>query len=335
MTRRGREIERQPGILGLAVAYPEAIVDGTALGMTAEDQRATGFRRVHVARDAAETVDLLCEAARSALADAGAAPASLDALVVMRNGHDPRHASAWLSLLVAGRLGIRPAACLDLKSAGCAGLVHGIEVAAALFAGRSATRALVLGGGASGLTTRWFPDPDLPARPRSGILSGDGAYGVVLGPDEAPIRVLGWQVLLDPEFANLVRFVDGTYVQDDDEFARWLGLAATWSSRAMLDAMRAAGTLGRPHILFGSNTRIKVELFGKLAGDAAGPRGRRMLELQLDDMARVGHVLGGDAASNLAALRRAGVLASGDHLLCLEIGDAYFYSVAVLRVELG
>lgn len=322
---------RQATVLGLGVAYPATVVDGTAVGMTVDDQRATGFRCVHVAPDPADTVELLCEAARRALADAAASASSVQALLVMRNGVYERHASAWLSLLVAAQLGVQPEICLDLKSPGCAGVLLGIDTAGALFAGGAVTRALVLGGGASGLTTRWFPDPDVPSRPRSGILSGDGAYGVVLGAEPGPLRALACRILLDAEFANLIQFIDGTYTQDDDEFVRWLGVAPTWTVRAMLDAMRAARTLGRPHILIGSNTRIKVELFAKLAG-AASSRIQAMLELQLLDMARVGHVLGGDACGNLAAIRRAGLLEPGDHLLCLEIGDAYFYSVGVFGV---
>jgi len=319
-------------VLGLATALPSTIVDGTTVGMTRADQEATGFYRVHVASDAAETPALLAAAARDALAAAKTTVDEVDAVIVMRNGVYAAHASAWLSLLVAEQLGVASAVFLDIKCPGCAGLVLGLQVASALITGGGVKRALVVGGGASGLRERWFPDPPVPGRPPSGILSGDGAYALVVAAAPGRFEVLSWKILHDPAFANLFRFENDTIVQDDDEFARWLTLAPSQSARAMLEAMRAAGTLGRPHVLIGSNSRIKAETFTRLAGATAEPRIHNMLELQFQDMADVGHVLGGDACRNLAVLERDGELAVGDTIAILEIGDAYFYSFGVLSV---
>lgn len=326
-------IEGQLFLAGLAVAYPPDVVDGRGLGMTAEDQRDSGFRQIHVARDPADTLDLMCEAARSALEDARLGPSEVQALLVLRNGFYERHATALLSLLVADRLGVPGDLCLDLKNPGCAGLLLGVEHAAALLTRREVERVLVLGGGViEPGGQRWFPDPPVPARPRSGILLGDGAYAVVVGRGRGALEILSHRILLDREFADLMRFAGGVDVTDRQEFVRWLKAAPLWSARAMMDAMLASGTAERPHILVGTNSRMKLETFERLAHGATDRRIRRLLDLQVEEMARVGHVVGGDGCGSLVALLRAGALVPGDLIICLEIGEAYFYSAGVLRL---
>ena len=325
-------IESHLCLAGLAVAYPPDVVDGRDLGMTAEDQRDSGFRQVHVARDPADTLELMCEAARAALEDAGVRPGEVQALLVLRNGFYERHATALLSLLAADRLGVPGGLCLDLKNPGCAGLLLGVEHAAALLSRREVERVLVLGGGVIDPPgQRWLADPPIPGRPRSGILSGDGAYAVVVGRGRGALEILSHRILLDREFADLTRVAGGVDVTDRQEFARWLKAAPLWSARALMDAMLASGTAERPHILVGTNSRMKLETFERLAHGAADPRIRRMLDLQVEEMGRVGHVVGGDGCGSLVALLRAGALAPGDLIVCLEIGEAYFYGAGVLR----
>jgi hypothetical protein len=81
-----------------------------------------------------------------------------------------------------------------------------------------------------------------------------------------------------------------------------------------------------------SGRELKRQLCNLAARGNTAPRLAAALEIQLGEMAEHGHLFGGDAVSNLCAIRDAGLLHRGDHVLALEVGGTYLYSAAILRV---
>ncbi|NLN16576.1 MAG: ketoacyl-ACP synthase III [Firmicutes bacterium] len=102
----------------------------------------TGILRRRVADEHTATSDLAAEAGRLALKDAGVSPEELDLIIVATITPDMLFPST--SCLVQKNLEAWGAACYDL-SAGCSGLIYGLDMAVHSIASGAYQRALVIG----------------------------------------------------------------------------------------------------------------------------------------------------------------------------------------------
>lgn len=324
--------------MGIGTAFPARQSPGDQWGATRAELEQSGFEHIRVAESAAETPALLVEAGKAALADAGYAPRDIDTVLVARAGSYMHHDAGWLSLMAAQILEMPDPWCLDVKGAGCSGFLQLLDLAAPLLATGRARRVLALGGGASGYLQRWLPtvgavyggDAD------AGILTGDAAFAAVLAADGGPFQVLASEVATDPSFGASV-YCDGSdhLATSDAERGRWLEVAPTILARVAFTAISRAGLVsGQPLFFCGTNSGryIKSEIYARLAPVKEDKRHARALAVQLEQLRELGHLFGGDTVCNLRALRDADVLRSGDHILCAEAGNIYFYSASVLRV---
>ena len=319
-------------IHGLGTAFPAETARGEAFGASPAQLERCGFKTIHAAAAAGETPALLLRAAQAAIADAGDARERIGAIVVARSGIAPELDATWLSLLLARGLGVKGAACLDLKATGCAGLVQALHVVQPLATARKWDRVLIVGGGASGYRRRWLPTVDAD----DGVLVGDGAWAVVVGAGPGKLAIESAEVVTDPTFAEALT-VDGTdhVVRSADEEKAWLAAAPQHMARVAFEAIgRSTARLGVPIFFAGTNSgvAIKREIAQRLAANATDPRFARGLDVQLAAMATDGHLFGGDTVANLVALRGADVLRAGDVIVCAEAGDVTFYGAMVLRV---
>lgn len=319
-------------IHGLGTAFPSELVGGERYGATPAQLERGGWKTIHAAAAAGETPALLLRAAQAAIADAGDARERVGAIVVARGGIAPELDATWLSLLLARRLGVANATCLDLKATGCAGLVQALHVVGPLAAARQWDRVLVVGGGASGYARRWLPTVDAD----DGVLVGDGAWAVVIGAAPGRFAIESAEVVTDPTFAEALT-VDGTdhVIRTAAEEKAWLAAAPQHMARVAFEAIgRSTARLGVPIFFAGTNSgrALKREIAGRLTAGSTDPRFARGLDVQLAAMATDGHLFGGDTVANLCALRGADVLAPGDVIVCAEAGDVTFYGAMVLRV---
>src|ERR1700688_3056565 len=163
-------------ILALGAYVPERVVTNAELSAhlaTSDEWIAarTGIRRRHFAADDETTADLAVAAARSALAEAGLAPADVDEIIVTTDTpevHVPDTAA-----FVQHRLRAREVPAYDLAGSGCAGFLQGLDVA------RSRVRCgigrvLVIGVELLSRVT------DLEDR-NTAVLFGDGAGAAIVG----------------------------------------------------------------------------------------------------------------------------------------------------------
>ncbi|NLM94574.1 MAG: ketoacyl-ACP synthase III [Firmicutes bacterium] len=125
----------------------------------------TGILRRRIADEHTATSDLATEAGRLALADAGVSPDELDLIIVATITPDMLFPST--SCLVQKNLGAWGAACYDL-SAGCSGLIYGLDMAVRSIVSGGYRRALVIGADCVSKITN-FQDRT------TCVLFGDGA----------------------------------------------------------------------------------------------------------------------------------------------------------------
>jgi 3-oxoacyl-[acyl-carrier-protein] synthase-3 len=162
-------------ITGLGVHVPERVLtnhDLTQFVDTSDEWivERTGIRERRIAADDEALTDLCLPAARRALEQSGAAPSSVDLVVVATVTPDMAFPSS--SALIADVLGMPDAAAYDL-SAGCTGFVYALAQAHGMLAAGLSRRALVVGGDVLSRILDWTDRSTL-------VLFGDGAGAVVM-----------------------------------------------------------------------------------------------------------------------------------------------------------
>jgi 3-oxoacyl-[acyl-carrier-protein] synthase-3 len=173
-------------ILGVGTAVPPEVVTNEALSrrMDTSDewiQQRTGIReRRHITSDTG-AAELGARAAEAALAEAGLGIGEIDLIVFASLSPDiDWPASAGL---LAARLGAPPTVrAFDVKNQ-CSGFLYGLASVDAMLRAGAARNALLVGGEihSTGL--------DLTTRGREvGVIFGDGAGAVVVGPSDDPER---------------------------------------------------------------------------------------------------------------------------------------------------
>jgi 3-oxoacyl-[acyl-carrier-protein] synthase-3 len=171
-------------MVGVGYSVPGAVVGNDAIARRlgvdeAWVSRRTGTDRRHVAGAGERLEHLAAEASTEALAVAGVAPESVDAVLLGTTTADEM--SPHAAPLVAADIGAVGAAGIDI-SAACVGFLSCVAMGAAMIeSGRAET---VIAVGADVLTP--YLDRD---DPQSAMLFGDGAGAVVLTATGGPDRV--------------------------------------------------------------------------------------------------------------------------------------------------
>jgi 3-oxoacyl-[acyl-carrier-protein] synthase III len=168
---------RRISITGLGTHVPERVYTNADLEefVDTTDEwivERTGIRERRFAEKDEALTDIAAPAARAALAEAGADPASIDLIIVATVTPDMMFPTS--SALLADQLGMPDAAAYDLL-AGCTGFMYGIAQAYAMLSSGLARRALVVGGDVLSKILDWEDRSTL-------VLFGDGAGAVVMEP---------------------------------------------------------------------------------------------------------------------------------------------------------
>jgi 3-oxoacyl-[acyl-carrier-protein] synthase-3 len=174
----------------LTNAELERIVDTTDEWIVSR----TGIRERHVAADDQATSDLAVEAARRLLERTGTDAADLDAVLVATT--TPDHVFPPTAPLVAGRIGARSAAAVDLNAA-CSGFIYGLAQSTALVECGMARNVLLIG---SEVLTRYVDWTDRTTC----VLFGDGAGAALVSaaPPDAVDGFLGFDLGADGDLAD-------------------------------------------------------------------------------------------------------------------------------------
>jgi 3-oxoacyl-[acyl-carrier-protein] synthase-3 len=162
-------------LAGVGGYLPERVLTNDELARTLETSDAwiterTGIRQRHIA-SAKETAAFMgTEAARAALADAGAGPSDVDAIILATS--TPDQAFPATALRVQAALGVPGGFGFDL-SAACAGFIYALSVADGMIRAGQARGALVIGSEVYSRILNWQDRGTC-------VLFGDGAGAVFL-----------------------------------------------------------------------------------------------------------------------------------------------------------
>jgi 3-oxoacyl-[acyl-carrier-protein] synthase-3 len=168
---------RRIGITGLGVNVPGRVFTNRDLEQYVDTSdewivERTGIRERRFAEQNEALTDIAAPAVRTALADAGVEPASIDLIVVATVTPDMMFPTS--SALLADELGMPDAAAYDLL-AGCTGFMYALAQAYGMVASGLSQRALVVGGDVLSKILDWEDRSTL-------VLFGDGAGAVVVEP---------------------------------------------------------------------------------------------------------------------------------------------------------
>jgi 3-oxoacyl-[acyl-carrier-protein] synthase-3 len=162
-------------IAGIGAYLPERVLTNDDLAERVETSDAwirerTGIRQRHIAGPHETAAFMGTQAARAALADAGADPSEVDAIILATS--TPDQAFPATALRVQAALGVTLGFGFDL-SAACAGFVYALSVADAMLRAGQARGALVIGSEVYSRILNWQDRGTC-------VLFGDGAGAVFL-----------------------------------------------------------------------------------------------------------------------------------------------------------
>jgi 3-oxoacyl-[acyl-carrier-protein] synthase III len=308
-------------ILGLGSRQPQHIVtnaDIAARGVQTTDEwirERVGIVERRVARDDESVVDMAVDAGAKALADAGLAPAEIDAVLVATCTMPAPIPNA--AGQTAERIGVRGAPAFDINAA-CAGFCYGLGTASDMIRAGSARHVLVIG---AEKLSDWVDPTDRSTC----IIFADSAGAAVVGPVEhdewpgiGPIAAGSAGDLADTiVVANRHSFIR----QEGQEVYRW---AITEIAPVALRALALAGLTAAdvdvlvPHQ---ANLRI-VEAIAKRMR-AAGARDDMVVA---DDIVHSGNTSSASIPLALDHMRAEGRVGSGDLALLVGFGAGLSYA---------
>ena len=314
-------------IAGVGSHLPARIVSNDELSRTVDTtdewiRERTGIRQRYLVGPDESCASMAASAARAALADAGAAAADVDAIILATS--TPDQAFPATALRVQAMLGIERGFGFDL-SAACSGFVYGLSVADGLMRAGQARCVLVIGSEVYSRIMDW-------ADRGTCVLFGDGAGAVLLrASDEDTRGVLSTHLHANGALGDLL-YVDGAVGRADRPGhlvmnGREVFRHAVSKLAAVVDEALTANGLGHadvdwlvPHQ---ANLRI-IDAMGRKLG-----LGRERVVVTVDRHANT------SAASIPLALAEAcgdGRIKHGDLVLMEALGGGMTWGSALVRM---
>ena len=310
---------RTATILGLGHYLPTEIVPNGHIAdrIGVDDHWIVKRTGIHSRRRAAAnegTNDLAVFAGRRALQDAGTDPRDLDYVIVATMSPDEITPNA--APRVAHALGAERAAAFDIGAA-CTGFLAGLAQAAAMIEVGRARRILLIG--AEKLTRITDFDDK-----KTGMLFGDGAGAVVLGPTESGTGIGPIDLSADGGLADTI------VATPEDPFIRMDGIstfkiAVKRLSESTIYAVSAAGIELDDIDLFvyhQANSRIIKAVGERLELDPAKVA---------DYIAQLGNTSAASIPLTLSLSREDGRLRPGHKVLIAAIGAGFTWGAGVME----
>ena len=197
-------------IAGLGSYLPDRVVSNDELAQTVDTddawiQARTGIKQRHLAAPHEDCAFMGARAAEQALADAGATPGDVDAVILATS--TPDQAFPATALRVQAALGVTRGFGFDI-SAACSGFVYALSVADAMIRAGQATGVLVIGSEVYSRIMNW-------ADRGTCVLFGDGAGAAFLRPATSGTGLLlSTHLHADGRLGDLL-YVDGAVGRAD------------------------------------------------------------------------------------------------------------------------
>ena len=281
----------------------------------------TGIRQRYLADEGLTTTELGARAAEAALAAAGAAPASVDLIVVATSTPDQIFPST--ACLIQARLGIAGGAAFDVQAV-CSGFVYGVSVADALIRTGVYRRALVIGAELFSRILDWNDRTTC-------VLFGDGAGAVVLDAADEP-GVLASRLHADGSQAQILctagRITQGgvqgdPFLRMDGQavFRLAVGVLESSAREVLADAGMDASQIDWliPH-------QANVRILSATAKKLGVPEERVVVTVD-----RHGNTSAASVPLALDDAVRAGLIRRGQHLMLQGVGGGFTWGSVLVR----
>ncbi|GAB4369265.1 MAG: ketoacyl-ACP synthase III [Acidobacteriota bacterium] len=321
-------------IIGLGRAVPDPVLTNRDLEQridTSDEwiRTRTGISERHVAPEGVDNSDLVADASRRAIEDAGLTADQIDVLIVATATPDTVFPST--ACWAQPKIGLREIPVFDI-SAACSGFLYGYALAASLIDSGRARHVLVCGAEVLSRVLDWNDRSTC-------VLFGDGAGAAVIGPGAEGDGLLAHTWGADGRLAELLYQPAGgtrkpashetvderlhsVHMQGNEVFKH----AVRTMSQASLSVLEQAGVRAEEVDLFiphQANIRIM-----KAAADRAGiPMDRCYLVIQ-----RYGNVSAASIPMALADARAEGRLEPGMTVLSAAFGAGFTWAAAVYRL---
>jgi len=306
-------------IVGLGHYLPSELVPNAALfdDLGRDDEwiaKRTGIRARRRAAANEGTTDMAVRAGRYALQDAGVNARDLDFVIVATMSAD--EITPNCAPLVAHALGAERAAAFDVGAA-CTGFLAGLNQAAALIEVGRAERVLLIGAEKLTRITD-FKDP------KTGMLFGDGAGAVVMGPSDSEAGIGQIDLRADGGLGDTIM------ATHEDPYIRMDGIstfkiAVKRLSESTVYAVAAAGLELSDIDLFvyhQANSRILKAVGERLELDPAKVS---------DYIAQLGNTSAASVPVTMSLSREDGRLRPGQKVLIGAIGAGFSWGAGVME----
>lgn len=288
----------------------------------------TGIKERHFSSEDQTTSDMVVEASKRAIEDAGITPDEIDLIIVGTISGDNAYPSAanW----VQKKLGIKPIPSFDIGAA-CSGFLYGLIIADSLMKAGAAKRILLAGSESMTKIMNWEDR-------NTCVLFGDGAGAVILGPTEADRGVLStnWGsdgnlggLLIQPAGGSAMpasretveKKLHTLHMNGNEVFKH----AVKKMQEASIKAIEMANLSSKDIDLFiphQANIRII---------DATIKRARIPLEKTFINIDKTGNMSSATIPIALDQARKQGRLKPGDHLLMSAFGAGFTWAGIVVK----
>ncbi|MFZ5538782.1 MAG: beta-ketoacyl-ACP synthase III [Pseudomonadota bacterium] len=307
-----------------AVSNEELARDLARRGVETSDEwivARTGIRQRYLADEGLTTTELGARAAEAALAAAGAAPASVDLIVVATSTPDQIFPST--ACLIQARLGIAGGAAFDVQAV-CSGFVYGMSVADALIRTGVYRRALVIGAELFSRILDWNDRTTC-------VLFGDGAGAVLLDAADEP-GVLASRLHADGSQAQILctagRITQGgvqgdPFLRMDGQavFRLAVGVLESSAREVLADAGMDASQIDWliPH-------QANVRILSATAKKLGVPEEKVIVTVD-----RHGNTSAASVPLALDDAVRAGLVRRGQHLMLQGVGGGFTWGSVLVR----
>jgi 3-oxoacyl-[acyl-carrier-protein] synthase III len=276
--------------------------------------------------EAADSAALAAAAARQALADAGIAPADLDALVVVQ-GRVPPLLMTSEATRVQADLGASRALTMSVGDLGCVSISSALVVASSLLDSRPEWEGVLIAHGSKPPTPRRFRYPV--------TVNGDGGVAVLMTRAARP-RILEVALETDGEYWDLYR-VDF----QDKPFRDWVEECKslkTYSFKLAIESRNRFAALNEAVLARAGKSLADVDHFMMQNLSAGAFRfyeeffGIEFAKACKTNLARYGHLGSMDVPLNLHTAIDTGEVAPGDLVLVMNNSPVAAWSTMLVEV---
>ncbi len=324
---------RRLKILSTGSAVPERVLTNFDLEKIVDTsdewiQARTGIRERRIADEDTATSDLVIEAARIAMEDAGLGPKDLDAIIVGTVTPDMLFPST--ACFVQKGLGINQIPAFDV-SAACSGFLYGLAIADGLIANRTYEVILLAGAETLSKILDWTDRSTC-------VLFGDGAGASVVAASENEAGLLSMHLGADGSLGDLLKQPGGgsrfpashETIENRLHYVKMKGNDVfKYAVRAMEDsalkALRQAGlTSGDVDILIPHQANLRII-------KATAKRLGIPMDKVYVNIDRYGNISAGSIPIALDEACRTGRVREGDIVLLDAFGGGFTWGAAVVR----